>query len=174
MINRQKALRATTIKVHLWGATQYDPPSSRSFLKEASDEYDKITIAEEAILRKKNVEEFNEKLKKGEVTGLAGAYSLPRSRAYKAEREKMKADIVNKRIETLKMELTEAIKKCKKVDNLPACKTDIEKMLNFVLQILGVKPRDITLMVTEDLFYQVVKQVPIEGKEKKAGHQYYL
>ena len=72
------------------------------------------------------------------------------------------------------MELTEAIKKCKKVDNLPACKTDIEKMLNFVLQILGVKPRDITLMVTEDLFYQVVKQVPIEGKEKKAGHQYYL
>jgi len=34
-------------------------------------------------------------------------------------------------------------------------------MLNFALVFLGVKPEDITLMTSEDLFNKVVKQVDL-------------
>jgi hypothetical protein len=46
----------------------------------------------------------------------------------------------------------------------------MDKMLNFALEVLGVKPEDITLLVTEDIFFQIVKQVPLDNKEKKAGY----
>ena len=42
----------------------------------------------------------------------------------------------------------------------------MEQIVTFALQILGVKPEDMTLLVTEDLFYQIVKQVAIQGKQK--------
>ena len=70
---------------------------------------------------------------------------------------KLRADqrdaAVQKRIEELKIEIPEALKKCKKVGDLKACKNDMEQIVNFALQILGVKPEDMTLLVTEDLFY---------------------
>ena len=47
-------------------------------------------------------------------------------------------------------------------------------MLNFGLQILGVKPEDMILLVTEDLFYQIVKQVATQRNQMKVGRQYYL
>ena len=47
-------------------------------------------------------------------------------------------------------------------------------MLNFTLQVLGVKPEDITLLMTDDLFHKIAKQVLLEDEEKKAGCQYYL
>ena len=78
---------------------------------------------------------------------------------------KLRADqrnaTVQKRSEELKIEIPEALKKCKKVGDLKACKNDMEQIVNFLLQILGVKPEDMTLLMTEDLFYQIVKQVSI-------------
>ena len=65
-------------------------------------------------------------LKKGEVSGTALEYSLPKARAYVAEREKDRDTIVLQRVEELQNEIAEAIKKCKKVDDLPGCKNDIE------------------------------------------------
>jgi hypothetical protein len=47
-------------------------------------------------------------------------------------------------------------------------------MLDFGLQVLGVKPEDTTLLVTEDLFYKIVKQVSVKGKKKKKGYLYHL
>ena len=57
---------------------------------------------------------------------------------------------------------------------MPACSDDITRMLNFSLEDLGVKPKNVILFVTEDLFYSFVKHAPLKGKEKKAGFQYYL
>ena len=47
-------------------------------------------------------------------------------------------------------------------------------MLDFSLEDLGVKPENVTLLVTEDLFGQFVKQIPLKGKGDKASLQYYL
>jgi hypothetical protein len=47
-------------------------------------------------------------------------------------------------------------------------------MLDFGLQVLGAKPEDTTLLVTEDLFYKIVKQVSVKGEKKKKGHRYHL
>jgi hypothetical protein len=47
-------------------------------------------------------------------------------------------------------------------------------MLDFGLQVLGAKPEDTTLLVTEDFFYEIVKQVSVKGKEKKKGYLYHL
>ena len=47
-------------------------------------------------------------------------------------------------------------------------------MLNFSLEDLGVKHKNVILLVTEDLFYSFVKHVPLKGKGKNAGLQYYL
>ena len=47
----------------------------------------------------------------------------------------------------LKLRL-EALKKCKKVANLPACVNDISGMMNFMVNVMGVKPEDVTLLTT--------------------------
>ena len=47
-------------------------------------------------------------------------------------------------------------------------------MLDFGLQVLGAKPEDTTLLVTEDFFYEIVKQVSVKGKEKNKGYLYHL
>ena len=72
---------------------------------------------------------------------------------YTKLRENERDAAVQQRIEELKIKIPEALKKCKKVDDLKACKIDIEQMLNFGLEILGVKPEDLILLVTQDLFY---------------------
>jgi hypothetical protein len=47
-------------------------------------------------------------------------------------------------------------------------------MLDFGLQVLGAKPEDTTLLVTEDFFYKIVKQVSVKGKENNKGYLYHL
>jgi hypothetical protein len=47
-------------------------------------------------------------------------------------------------------------------------------MLDFAVEDLGVRPKNVTLLVTEELFYKFVKHIPLKGKDKKAGIQYYL
>jgi hypothetical protein len=41
------------------------------------------------------------------------------------------AAAVEKRIEELKVEIPEAVKKCKRVDDLKACKVDLQKILTY-------------------------------------------
>ena len=50
----------------------------------------------------------------------------------------------------------------------------MKQMLNFGYQVLGIKPEDITILATENLFWKIVKQVALEGEEKMPGFQYYL
>ncbi len=57
---------------------------------------------------------------------------------------------------------------------MPACADDIKQMLDFALEDLGVKPKNVILLVTEELFYKFVKHIPLKGKDKKADFQYYL
>ena len=40
---------------------------------------------------------------------------------------------VKKRIEELKIEIPDMVKKCKKVGDLEACKNDVEQILSYVL-----------------------------------------
>jgi hypothetical protein len=35
---------------------------------------------------------------------------------------------------------------------LPACVNDIKWMLNFLVEVMGVKPKDVRLLVTNDVF----------------------
>jgi hypothetical protein len=67
----------------------------------------------------------------------------------------------------------ETIKNCKKVNDLDACSEDIRHILNFCIEILGVKPKDCKLLISEDLFVSVVKHVLLEGEEKIPGWQYF-
>ena len=57
-----------------------------------------------------------------------------------------------KRIDPLKGEVDKAIQTLKKVPPLPATVNDIEVMLNFAIEELGVKPENVILLVTDDLF----------------------
>ena len=52
----------------------------------------------------------------------------------------------------LKTKVSEAIENCKKVSDLPACADDIKRNLDFAIEVLGVKPENVTLLATEDLF----------------------
>ena len=58
-------------------------------------------------------------LKKGEVSGTALEYSLPKIRAYVEERQRDRETIVLHRVEELQNEIAEAIKKCKKSRRFP-------------------------------------------------------
>jgi hypothetical protein len=40
----------------------------------------------------------------------------------------------------LQSEITKAVQNCKKVNDLDACSEDIKHILNFCIEILGVKP----------------------------------
>jgi hypothetical protein len=64
----------------------------------------------------------------------------------------------------LETEIPEALKHCKQVKDLNACSEDIRQIMNFCIEILGVKPKDCKLMVNQDLFISVVKHVPLEGE----------
>ena len=39
-------------------------------------------------------------------------------------------------------------------------------MVDFSIEVIGVKAENFTLLVTEDTFKKVVKQIPLEGKKK--------
>jgi hypothetical protein len=56
---------------------------------------------------------------------------------------------------------------------LEACSEDIKQILDFCIEIMGVKPEDCKLLVAKDLFASVVKQVLLEGEQQKAGCQYF-
>ena len=73
---------------------------------------------------------------------------------------------VPKRVEELKTQVLEALKKLKKVADLPACDDDLKRMVDFSLEVIGVKAENFTLLVTEDTFKKVVKHIPLEGKKK--------
>ena len=60
------------------------------------------------------------------------------------------------------------------MNDLEECEIDMKQMLNFGYQVLGIKPEDITILATENLFWKIVKQVALEGEEKMPGFQYYL
>ena len=71
----------------------------------------------------------------------------------KAARELVKDRIVEKRAPEFQTKVSEALKNCEKIANLPACVDDIKIKLDFVVEKLGVKPENVILLVTEDLFY---------------------
>ncbi len=93
---------------------------------------------------------------------------------YKKRRADERDAAVSKRVEELKIEIPEAIKKCKTVSDLPACVNDIKWMLNFLVEVMGVKPKDVRLLVTNDVFSQFVKHISVESECKKTGIQYFL
>ena len=74
--------------------------------------------------------------------------------ALKAKREIAKELVIKKRAlePEFKTKVSEAIKECKKVKDLPACDGDIKRMLDFGIEELGVKPENVILLVTEDVF----------------------
>ena len=77
----------------------------------------------------------------------------------------MDAAVLN-RAEELKTQVPEALKKLKIVADLPACDDDLKRMVDFSIEVIGVKAENFTLLVTEDTFKKVVKQIPLEGKKK--------
>ena len=58
----------------------------------------------------------------------------------KAARELVKGLIVKKRAPEFQTKVSEALKNCEKIANLPACVDDIKRKLDFVVENLGVKP----------------------------------
>ena len=70
-----------------------------------------------------------------------------------AEREKHMDAAVPKRVEELKTQVLEAL-------------DDLKRMVDFSLEVIGVKAENFTLLVTEDTFKKVVKHIPLEGKKK--------
>ena len=55
-------------------------------------------------------------------------------------------------MDQLKIEVPKAIQTRKIVKPLPATVNDIEVMLNFAIEELGVKPENVILLVSDDLF----------------------
>ena len=92
--------------------------------------------------------------KLGKSTGLFKTYEKPLCDAYKVVREKEKDKIVKNRALELefKTKVSDALKICKNVKDLPACVDDIKRMLDFAVEKLGVKPENVILLVTEDVF----------------------
>ena len=88
------------------------------------------------------------------MVGLAGVYVNPKIVAFRAKREskEVKEPLLKQRELELQNEIPDAIKKCKKVNNLDACSEDIRHILNFCIEILGVKAKDCKLLVNKDLF----------------------
>ena len=88
------------------------------------------------------------------MVGLAGVYVNPKLKAFREKREsnEVKEPLLKQRELELQNEIPEAIKKCKKINNLDACSEDIRHILNFCIEILGVKAKDCKLLVNKDLF----------------------
>jgi hypothetical protein len=108
-------------------------------------------------LSKKWNAEFREK----KIKEKAGQYVNPRRHAFKVLRntKAVKEYLLNKRELELKSLIPELVKKCKKVPDLEACSEDIRHILNFCIEIMGVKAKDCKLLVHKDLFDLVVKRV---------------
>ena len=77
-----------------------------------------------------------------------GNYINPGCNAFRAERLKQRDATVEKRVKELEVEIPKAIQKCKTVGDLPACVDDISGILNFMIEVLGVKPENVKLLVT--------------------------
>ena len=75
------------------------------------------------------------------------------------ESEAFKEPFVKQRELELKTLIPEAVKKCKKVGDLDSCSEDVQQILNFCIETMGVKPKDCKLLVSKELFDQVVKRV---------------
>ena len=88
------------------------------------------------------------------MAGKPGDYIRPEVAKFTTERaiEAVKQPIIEKRVLELQTLIPEAIKNCKKVNNLDACSEDIKLMLNFCVEVLGVRPKDCKLLVAQDLF----------------------
>ena len=73
-------------------------------------------------------EEFKQLKKQGKANGYFENYWRPLSDAFKADREKAKDNLVKKRALELefKTKVSDAIKTCKNVIDLPACVNDIK------------------------------------------------
>ena len=71
----------------------------------------------------------------------------------KTARELVKDSIVDKCAPEFQSKVSEALKNSEKIADLPACVDDIKRKLDFVVENLGVKPENVILLVTEDLFY---------------------
>jgi hypothetical protein len=75
-------------------------------------------------------------------------YWKPLLDAFISKKESEKGSLVKKRALELNTKVSEALQKCKRVADLPACAEDLKRMLNFSLENLGVKPENVTLMAT--------------------------
>ena len=95
------------------------------------------------------------------MAGKAGIYVNPKLKKLEEERESIaiKEPLLKKRELELQTFIPEAVKNCIKVKDLEACSEDVRHILNFCIEILGVKAKDCKLLVHKDLFDLVVKRV---------------
>ena len=130
-----------------WGIQRFNPPLTCPYIDYALDEYKKITNVEVAKMRTKLSKE-------ADTLGLKGLdkgkYINQACNQFKADRESeaVKEPILKQRESELQTAIPEAIKKCKKVNDLDACSEDIRHILNFCIEIMGVKPKDCKLLVS--------------------------
>ena len=133
----------------LIGVTKYNQPLVHPYLYMAEKEYDRITDEEIQKIRNKYGAEADAKgLKRKDK----GQYIKKAIDPFEAKRLAERDATVKKRIEELKIEIPEALKKYKKVGDLEPCKIDLELFLNFGTQVMGAKPEDIIVLATESLF----------------------
>ena len=180
---RQKPFKPSEIHFLGLGVTHFNPPLLRPCDKIVADEFEQISLLAAGVEydmdtytgekkeKKAQEKEFEESKNKGEKTEDFKAHSKPFCEAYKAKREKEKKSIVEKRAlePEFKTKISDALNECKNVQDLPACVDDIKSKLDFAIEKLGVKPENVILLVTEDLFNLCVKHIPLKGKDKKAG-----
>ena len=88
------------------------------------------------------------------MAGKLGNFVNPQCKKFKEERESVavKEPILKQRELELQTAIPEAIKKCKKVNDLDTCDEDIKQILNFCIETMGVKAKDCKLLVSKELF----------------------
>ena len=133
----------------LIAVTKYSQPLVHPYLYMAEKEYDRITSGEIQKIRNKYGAEADAKGLKGKDRGQHINKVID---PYKAKRIAERDATLKRRIEELKIEIPEALKKYKKVSDLEPCKIDLELFLNFGTQVMGAKPEDIIVLATESLF----------------------
>ena len=84
------------------------------------------------------------------MSGKPGDYINPLSNKFRLDRESqaIKEPILKQIESELQTVIPEAIKKCKKVNDLDACSEDIKHILNFCIETMGLKPKDCKLLVS--------------------------
>ena len=70
-------------------------------------------------------------------------YIVSKVNAFKKERMNQRDAAVEVLAYKLQTEIPEAIQKCEKVPDLKECDKDISRMLNFLVEVMGVKPKDV-------------------------------